>query len=173
VAVVRPPLRVTPEKGPGEGRSEDGGNEKPQRNPPAGGYLCATHSDSASVVIISHNEGGHLRRTVDRLSPTLPAGGEIIVVDDRSIDHSTDFLTDGYDGVTLLSPTARLGVARARNFGAEHARGQVRGFCCAKKKIRKILARAARTTCRYALITTTCRRRKSRMLLPPQCESIG
>ena len=85
-------------------------------------------ADRVSVVIISHNEGEHLRRTAESLSPTLPPGGEIIVVDDGSTDHSTDFLADGYDRVTLLRPAERLGVARARNFGAERARGQVLVF---------------------------------------------
>ncbi|HTS71733.1 MAG TPA: glycosyltransferase [Terriglobia bacterium] len=80
--------------------------------------------DSVSVVIISHNEGEHLRRTVDSLSPTLPVRSEIIIVDDGSTDQSTDFLRAGYDHVTLLRPAERLGVARARNFGGEHARGQ-------------------------------------------------
>ncbi len=81
-----------------------------------------------SVIVISLNEGESLRRTVDNLLATLPPSSEIIVVDDRSTDKSADFLSDGYSGVMLLRPEARLGVAGARNFGASHARGDVLVF---------------------------------------------
>ena len=63
-----------------------------------------------SVIIISLNEGESLRRTVDNLLATMPPSSEIIVVDDRSTDQSTGFLSEGYSGVTLLRPDARLGV---------------------------------------------------------------
>jgi glycosyltransferase involved in cell wall biosynthesis len=83
---------------------------------------------SLSVVVISLNEGESLRRTVDNLRDTLPPQSEIIVVDDGSRDGSVDFLSDGYSGVTLLRPAERLGVARARNFGAQRATGDVLVF---------------------------------------------
>ncbi len=81
-----------------------------------------------SIVITSLNEGDLLRQTVDGHLARLPRDGEIIVVDDGSTDGSTAFLSDGYQGVTMLRPEARLGVARARNFGAEHAQGDVLVF---------------------------------------------
>jgi glycosyltransferase involved in cell wall biosynthesis len=83
---------------------------------------------SLSVVIISLNEGESLRRTVDNLLAGLPSQSEIIVVDDSSTDGSTAFLSDGYPGVTVLRPPERLGVSRARNFGARHAHGDVLVF---------------------------------------------
>ena len=83
---------------------------------------------SLSVIIISLNEGESLRRTVDNLRDTQPQQTEIIVVDDGSTDGSVSFLIDGYPGVTLLRPAERLGVARARNFGARHAKGDVLVF---------------------------------------------
>jgi GT2 family glycosyltransferase len=82
-------------------------------------------SNSISVVVVSCNEGENLRRTVHCLLASLPADGEIILVDDASTDGSADFLSKGYAGVTVLRPTRRLGVARARNFGAQHANGEV------------------------------------------------
>jgi GT2 family glycosyltransferase len=82
-------------------------------------------SPGISIVIVSLNEGEYLRRTVDNLIATLPEDGEIIVVDDRSEDGSADFLSANYKRVVLLRPAERLGSARARNFGAEHARGEV------------------------------------------------
>ncbi len=81
-----------------------------------------------SVVVISLNEGESLRRTVDNLRETLPPESEIIVVDDGSTDGSVSFLSDGYPDVTLLRPEERLGVARARNFGARQAKGDVLVF---------------------------------------------
>jgi glycosyltransferase involved in cell wall biosynthesis len=83
---------------------------------------------SLSVIVISLNEGESLRRTVDNLRDTQPPQTEIIVVDDGSTDGSVSFLSDGYPGVTLLRPAERLGVARARNFGARHAKGDVLVF---------------------------------------------
>ena len=82
-----------------------------------------------SVIVVSLNEGDYLRRTVDSLAASLPEDGEVIVVDDGSGDGSADFLDAGYDRVTLLRPAERLGSARARNFGAQHARGRVLTFC--------------------------------------------
>jgi glycosyltransferase involved in cell wall biosynthesis len=82
---------------------------------------------NVSVMIISLNEGDALRSTVDSMSATLPPGSEIIVVDDGSTDGSTDFLRD-QPSVTLLQPAERLGVAKARNFGAQHAHGKVLVF---------------------------------------------
>lgn len=83
---------------------------------------------SLSVVVISHNEGPHLRSTVESLQGTLPDGAEIVVVDDGSTDGSTDFLANGQRGVVVLRPEQPLGVARARNAGARAARGQVVAF---------------------------------------------
>ena len=101
-------------------------------------------SQSVSVIVISLNEGEYLQRTVDSLRPTLPPGGEVIVVDDGSTDGSTDFLRPFRAPIsrmrksaahrtrvrpavhtTLLRPAERLGVARARNFGAHHAHNDV------------------------------------------------
>jgi GT2 family glycosyltransferase len=81
-----------------------------------------------SVVVASHNEGGYLRRTVQSLLASVPADGELIVVDDGSTDGSADCLVRGYGGVTILRPAERLGAAGARNFGARHARGEVLVF---------------------------------------------
>ena len=98
------------------------------QDPATGGLSSNPAPVSVSVVIPSLNEGESLRRTVDNLRDTLPPQSEIIVVDDGSTDGSPGFLSGGYPGVTLLSPEERLGVARARNFGARHAKGDVLVF---------------------------------------------
>ncbi len=83
---------------------------------------------SVSVIVASLNDGEYLRRTVDSLLASLPSGGEIIVVDDGSTDGSADCLGDCRESVTVIRSGGRLGVAGARNFGAQHACGGVLVF---------------------------------------------
>jgi GT2 family glycosyltransferase len=74
-----------------------------------------------SVVLIARDEGLELRRTLENLRDTLPGHAEIVVVDDGSRDGCGRFLRPG-PGIHRVR-TAGLGVARARNVGARHARG--------------------------------------------------
>jgi GT2 family glycosyltransferase len=77
-----------------------------------------------SIVAITRNEGTELESTVRNLLETAPSNQlETIVVDDSSTDDSTGFL-DTLPEVTVLR-TPGLGVARARNFGAAHASGDI------------------------------------------------
>jgi GT2 family glycosyltransferase len=77
-----------------------------------------------TVVIISRNEGQELAATVCNLRETLPASRrDLIVVDDGSTDGSVAFLEGAGDVRVLRSE--RLGVAKARNFGASHAAGDI------------------------------------------------
>jgi glycosyltransferase involved in cell wall biosynthesis len=77
-----------------------------------------------SVVVISRNEGAELEATITCLLDTLPLDRrELIVVDDGSVDGSCEFLED-LPEVRLLH-SENLGVARARNFGAEAATGDI------------------------------------------------
>jgi GT2 family glycosyltransferase len=77
-----------------------------------------------SVVTITRNEGPELEATLRNLRETAPPGQvQWIVVDDASTDDSTGFLDSLPDVAVLRSPG--LGVARARNFGAEHASGDI------------------------------------------------
>lgn len=80
-----------------------------------------------SVIIPALNEATHLRDTVTQLQATLPEGSDLVVVDDGSSDGCADFLEAARAEVTLLR-TTRLGAARARNWGAQHARGDVLVF---------------------------------------------
>ncbi len=78
-----------------------------------------------SVVVISHNEGEYLHRTIKSLQSGLSNDSEIIVVDDCSTDGSTERLDSIERRITVLHPNNRLGVASARNFGARHTRGDI------------------------------------------------
>jgi GT2 family glycosyltransferase len=81
---------------------------------------------TVSIVVISHNEGGHLRMTVDAMRDTTPASTEIVIIDDFSADGSTEFLSGpDYREVRLIRPDNRLGISAARNLGAERSHGDV------------------------------------------------
>jgi GT2 family glycosyltransferase len=78
-----------------------------------------------SFIVSSLDEGDELRETVESVLSGHVVPGEIIVVDDGSVDGSCDFLESGdwrRRGVHLHR-TQRLGVAGARNFGASLAVG--------------------------------------------------
>jgi GT2 family glycosyltransferase len=71
-----------------------------------------------SVVVIARDEGAELRHTVENLRDTLPPSAEIIVVDDASRDGGARLLRN-----VEVARTKGLGVARARNLGAQRAGG--------------------------------------------------
>ena len=80
-----------------------------------------TTAPDISVVIVSLNEP-LLRATVENLQSTLPAGNEIVVVDDGSTDDSTARLPAS--GQARLVRGKNLGVSKARNLGARSSRGK-------------------------------------------------
>jgi GT2 family glycosyltransferase len=86
-------------------------------------------SPSVSAVVPSRDEGANLRRTVHHLLATMPADGEIVVVDDGSTDGSADFPAERYPAVRVIRPDSSLGPGGARNLGAEAARGDIVLFC--------------------------------------------
>src|SRR5260370_14241143 len=92
-------------------------------------------ADKISVVVISRNEGSELKRTVENFDDTLPAGGEVIVIDDGSTDGSADHLALRRDRIRLHRAQG-YGVARARNFGARQARCHVIVYADAHLRLR-------------------------------------
>jgi GT2 family glycosyltransferase/LPS sulfotransferase NodH len=85
------------------------------------------HGPSVSIVVVSHNEGENLTRTIGALESTVPESVELLVVDDHSSDGSTAFLTNS-DRVRAVKPPQRAGVAGARNYGAGCALGEILVF---------------------------------------------
>jgi len=81
-----------------------------------------------SVVIPALNEGDLLRMTVESiLSATEYPDYEVLVVNDGSTDGSVDIL-DHRDPRVRVLRGGGLGVARARNLGARHSRGEYIAF---------------------------------------------
>jgi glycosyltransferase involved in cell wall biosynthesis len=77
-----------------------------------------------TIVIPTLNEGKLLSMTVENiLKVTAYPDIEIIVVDDGSTDGSCDAYRQTEGRVRVIT-THRLGIPRARNLGAEHARGK-------------------------------------------------
>jgi len=90
------------------------------------------YSRPISVVIPALNEAAYLPGSVARFLATLPAGSEVLVVDDGSTDGGTDFLRHAASAsraisLHLLSGPGQ-GVASARNCGGFAARGRVLVF---------------------------------------------
>ncbi|WP_186525945.1 Stf0 family sulfotransferase [Leekyejoonella antrihumi] len=79
----------------------------------------------ASIVVVTHDEGANLLRTVAALRRTTPPCTEIVVVDDCSSDGSVEDTATRHPGVRLVRTRERLGVAGARNAGADVASGDV------------------------------------------------
>ncbi len=81
-----------------------------------------------SAVIIAHNEGDEVRRTVESLQASVQeAKLEVILVDDGSTDGSCEFAR-GREGVHLIRHDMPVGVGRSRNAGWREATGDVVTF---------------------------------------------
>ncbi|MEW6425769.1 MAG: glycosyltransferase [Bacillota bacterium] len=82
-----------------------------------------------SLIIPCRNEGSYLQQTLRSLTEAKTEFScEIIVVDDGSTDGCCNFLEHNNSGVILLKSFG-LGVANARNLGANVARGDFLCFC--------------------------------------------
>jgi glycosyltransferase involved in cell wall biosynthesis len=78
-------------------------------------------SPPVSVIVVTRNEGAELHRTVENLRDTLPARAEVVIVDDGSTDGSTA-------RYRRRIQASGLGVARSRNLGVAHSRGDLLVF---------------------------------------------
>jgi len=89
-----------------------------------------------SIVIPTLNEGAMLRMTVESAAQHADgADYEVLVVDDGSTDGSTEIYKQPGDPRVRLIRGGALGVARARNLGARHARGDCLIFMDAHCKV--------------------------------------
>ena len=93
----------------------------------AGTRRAKPRGPAVSIIVISRDEGTWLDTTIARLTSTVPTDTELIVVDDCSSDGSTERLADRRR-VRVVRPELRLGIARARNFGATLAHGRLLVF---------------------------------------------
>lgn len=83
-------------------------------------------SPAVTIVIPAHNEAHRLRETILAIEDTADVPYEVIVVDDASTDGCAALLADeDHQHVRLVRSPVPLGVAGARNRGAEEARAPI------------------------------------------------
>ena len=76
-----------------------------------------------SVIIPVYNGGKYIERCLDALIPSIYPAFEILVIDDHSTDDTVKIAQQ--KGVNVLQLTEQQGTATARNFGTQHARGEI------------------------------------------------
>ncbi len=76
-----------------------------------------------SVIIPVYNGGKYIERCLDALIPSIYPAFEILVIDDHSTDDTVKIAQQ--KGVNVLQLTEQQGPATARNFGTQHARGEI------------------------------------------------
>jgi glycosyltransferase involved in cell wall biosynthesis len=76
-----------------------------------------------SVIVPVFNGGSCLHQCLAALTRSSYPKYEVLVVDDCSTDNSVEVAKAA--GATILRTTCRSGPASARNFGAQHARGEI------------------------------------------------
>jgi GT2 family glycosyltransferase len=80
-----------------------------------------------SIVLPVYNEGPRLSQTLTAIRDTTNVSYEVIIVNDASTDSCCDALradTPPFENLMLIDQP-RLGVAHARNVGAEHAKAPI------------------------------------------------
>jgi len=82
---------------------------------------------SLSLIIATYNRSPRISPTLDSVINQTLMPDEIIVVDDGSMDSTGDWVRTNYPQVQVVK-TPNGGTSRARNSGAEHARGEVLMF---------------------------------------------
>jgi GT2 family glycosyltransferase len=80
-----------------------------------------------SVIVCTRDRPDDLRRCLASLVPTLPAGSELIVVDNAPETGTARRVVEGFPAVRRV-PEARPGLSAARNAGIAAARGEILAF---------------------------------------------
>jgi GT2 family glycosyltransferase len=85
-------------------------------------------SVSASVIIPHHNRSAFVREALESVRAQTVKPIEIILVDDHSAPEHLKAIQELAGMATILSVPQNLGLAGARNFGAQHATGEWLAF---------------------------------------------
>ena len=84
---------------------------------------AAAFAARASVVIVNYNGRRHLEKCLPSLARTSPAPGEVLLVDNGSVDDSVAWTLENHPGVKVLAMGANLGFGEANRRGALEAKG--------------------------------------------------
>ncbi|HEX7579391.1 MAG TPA: glycosyltransferase family 2 protein [Thermoanaerobaculia bacterium] len=85
----------------------------------------------ASVVVLNFNSGDLIGRCIECLMAQTAEDYEIVLVDNASTDGSTERMATMFAGeerLRIVRSGANRGCAGGRNFGVEHARGEIIAF---------------------------------------------
>jgi N-acetylglucosaminyl-diphospho-decaprenol L-rhamnosyltransferase len=78
-----------------------------------------------SVIVVTHNDRGHLENCLESLARADGANDmEIYVVDNASTDGTPEFVADKYPEIHLVLLTENMGFSKANNIGLRQCRGQ-------------------------------------------------
>jgi GT2 family glycosyltransferase len=76
-----------------------------------------------SVIIVNWNGKQHLEECLDSLSKQTFKGFETILVDNGSVDGSTEFVETNFPAVKIIKLNNNKGFCRGNNIGLQHTRG--------------------------------------------------
>lgn len=78
-----------------------------------------------SVIMVSYNVCHFIEHAIDSSLKALKGlAGEIIVIDNNSVDHTCDMIKDRFPQVILIENKENLGFSKANNLGLKHASGR-------------------------------------------------
>lgn len=83
---------------------------------------------TVSIILVVYNGRPYLKACLDSLRRTLPAGAEVVVVDNNSTDGSAALVRERMPEARLLVNETNRGFAAACNQGAAAARGEILVF---------------------------------------------
>lgn len=83
---------------------------------------------SVTVVVPHYNRPELVRRAIQSIHAQTERPSQILLVDDHSTPENREKLNDLAGMATIISPPKNLGLAGARNFGAQHATGEWLAF---------------------------------------------
>ena len=77
----------------------------------------------ASVIIVNYNSGHHLERCLPSLLREAGGDSEVILVDNASVDGSTEYVESMFPEVMVIRNQANRGFGHGSNVGARRAKG--------------------------------------------------
>lgn len=77
-----------------------------------------------SIIIVNYNAGHYLEKCLASLYETVPAGCEIILVDNNSADNSVQYVTSTYPMTHIIQNNENPGYGGGNNIGARYSRGE-------------------------------------------------
>lgn len=77
-----------------------------------------------SVIIVAYNSQKFIEKCISQVLKNLPQNGEIIVLDNASVDKTVQILEEFLPKITLIESRKNLGFAKGNNLAAKKALGE-------------------------------------------------